>query len=71
MSENESQPPELVILPRPQIAVGLNEDGDVVIATSRINDGYDGVDHDEVAIPLCDLREVIGALQAIADRRGV
>ncbi|GAA0694616.1 hypothetical protein ISN75_02540 [Dyella marensis] len=70
MSDVDKRDLRLVIQDRPQVSVEITEFGDVRIATATISDGFDSVDHNDVIIPLGDLPEVIGTLQAIWKERG-
>lgn len=62
--------PSLVILPRPQISVELNQHDEIVINTASINDAFDGITHDEIVIPLESAKEVADAMLAILKARG-
>lgn len=65
--ENE---PALVILARPQISATLNGCDEIEISTARINADFQGVGHDEVVIPLADVREVAETMLALLKARG-
>ena len=70
MSDQDSKHVRLVIDDRPQLSIETTEYGEVRIATARISDGFDSVDHNDVLIPMGDLPQVISALQAIWKEHG-
>jgi len=67
---DEDDVPDLIILPRPQIMVESDE-FEVTIKTAAISDDFRSVEMTQVAIPYCDLAEVVATLQAIMRAHGV
>lgn len=61
--------PELVILPRPQIAVTLLGDDTIEISTVGLHADYERLEHEEVHIPLECAAEVAQAMLSILKSR--
>lgn len=51
-----------LILPRPQISVDVNPEGDLIIATVGMSDDYQRVETNEVIVPIDAAEEIANAI---------
>lgn len=65
MATEDNSQDILVIGHRPQVALAINKDGDLVIDVSGIRPDFNGIEMNTVVIPQECIDEVISALNAL------